>query len=123
MIYILLSCFTFLAPTHRVKNNVKFGTKNNIKFDTKPILGFLLNFPSFLFVVLILSLFLDEILMPRGSPPIMHDAFYWFVQDASCRFPYFLFCRAQNVRWFGGIIVRGCALRSLLGSYIHQELI
>ena len=23
----------------------------------------------------------------------------------------------------GGIVVRGCALRSLLGSYIHQELI
>ena len=81
-----------------------------------------MNFPSFLFVVLILSLFLDEILMPRDSPPIMHDAFPGI--DARLLLAGFLlFYRAQNVRWFGGIVVRGCTSRSLLGSYIHQELI
>ena len=35
--------------------------------------------------------------------------------------PYF--CHARSMRWFGGTVVRGCALRSLLGSYIHQESI
>ena len=44
---------------------------------------------------------------------IMHDAFH--------RFSCFLCCRARSVRWFGGIVVRGCALRSLLGSYVHQK--
>ena len=29
--------------------------------------------------------------------------------------------RAWSVRWFGGIVMRGCVLRSLLGSYIHQK--
>ena len=53
----------------------------------------------------------------------MHDAFRQFMQDASCRFFYFLFCHARNVHWFGGIVVRGCASRSLLGSYVHQESI
>ena len=43
----------------------------------------------------------------------MHDAFL--------QFSGFLFCRACNVRWFGGIVVRGCVSRSLLGSYVHQK--
>ena len=47
-------------------------------------------------------------------PLIMHGSFPWF----SC----FLFCCVQSVCWLGGIVVRGCA-SSLLGSYIHQELI
>ena len=29
----------------------------------------------------------------------------------------------RSVRWFGGIVMSGCASRSLLGSYVHQELI
>ena len=41
--------------------------------------------------------------------------------SAVCWFSCFLSCRARNVRWFGGIVVRGCASRSLLGSYVHQE--
>ena len=45
---------------------------------------------------------------------IMHDSFRWFSG--------FLFCLVRSVRWLGGIVVRGCT-RSLLGSYIHQELI
>ena len=45
------------------------------------------------------------------------------MQGVSCWFSYFLFCRARNVHWFGGIVVRGCASRSLLGSYVHQESI
>ena len=66
--------------------------------------------------------------MPPDSPPIMQNAFFSIVGafsgfSAVCWFSCFLFCRAQNVRWFGGIVVRGCASRSLLGSYIHQELI
>ena len=90
----------------------------------KPILGFLLNFPLFLFVVLILSLFLDEILMPRDSPPIMHDAFPEI--NARLLLAGFLisyFIVHKMFHWFGGIVVRGCTSRSLLGSYIHQELI
>ena len=51
--------------------------------------------------------------MPRDSPPIMHDAFL--------RFGCFLFYRARCVHWFGGTVVRGCASRPLLGSYVHQE--
>ena len=45
------------------------------------------------------------------------------VHGAFCRFSCSLFCHARSVRWFGGIVVRGCASRSLLGSYIHQESI
>ena len=101
--------------------------KNNVKFYTKPIL-------KFSCIVLILSLFLDEILMPRDSPPIMQNAFYRFSStrlctmlfagfSAVCWFSCFLSCHARNVRWFGGIVVRGCVSRSLLGSYVHQELI
>ena len=45
------------------------------------------------------------------------------MQTAVCRFSYFLFCRARSVHWFGRIVMRGCALRSLLGSYVHQESI
>ena len=41
--------------------------------------------------------------------------------SANCSLPDFLFCRVRSVRWFGGIVVRGCALRSLLGSYVHQK--
>ena len=63
--------------------------RNNVKFYTKPILGFLLNFLSFPFVVVILSLFLDEILMPQDSPPIMHDCFSPLY--ARCFLPVFLF--------------------------------
>ena len=33
----------------------------------------------------------------------------------------FLFCHVQSVHWFGGIVVRGCTLRSLLGSSVHQK--
>ena len=29
----------------------------------------------------------------------------------------------RSVRWFGGIVVSGCASRSLLGSYVHLESI
>ena len=43
------------------------------------------------------------------------------MQNAFYRFSYFR--RVQSVRWFGGIVVKGCALRSLLGSYVHQELL
>ena len=44
----------------------------------------------------------------------MHNAFFWFSG--------FLFYHAEwNVRWFGGIVMRGCASRSLLGSYVHQK--
>ena len=43
--------------------------------------------------------------------------------SAVCWFSCFLSCHAQNVCWFGGIVVRGCTLRSLLGCYAHQELI
>ena len=41
--------------------------------------------------------------------------------SARCFLPVFLFCHVQSVRWFGGIVVRGCMLRSLLGSYVHQK--
>ena len=80
-------------------------------------------FPSFLLVVLILLPFLDEILMPRDSstnyvrffsPPVVHNAFVvgynYFVVSKVCA-------------GLGGTVVRGCASRSLLGSYIHQDLI
>ena len=40
-----------------------------MRFDTKPILRCLLSLLLFLFVLLDFLLFLDEILMPRGSPP------------------------------------------------------
>ena len=36
---------------------------------------------------------------------------------------YNYFRRVRSVCWFGGIVVRGCTSRSLLGSYVHQELL
>ena len=43
------------------------------------------------------------------------------VHDAFRQFSRCLFYCARNVHWFGGIVVRGCASRSLLGSYVHQK--
>ena len=61
--------------------------------------------------------------MPCDSPPIMHDAFLQLSKMLfGGWFSYFVCCHARSVRWFGGIVVRGC-MSSLLGSYIHQELI
>ena len=51
----------------------------------------------------------------------LHDTFCRF-NYANCRLLVFLFRHVQSVCWCGGIVVRGCT-SSLLGSYIHQELI
>ena len=71
----------------------------------------------------------------QGVPDVMlQNAFYPFSStslctmlftgfSAVCWFSCFLSCHARNVHWFGGIVVRGCTSRSLLGSYVHQELI
>ena len=82
----------FISKIAYIKNYVNFGTKNNVKFYTKPILKFSLNFPSFLFVVLILSLFLDEILMSRDFPPIMQNAFSGFFSTNYARWFFWFFC-------------------------------
>ena len=71
---------------------------NDVKFYTKPILRLSLSFPSFPFVVLILSLFLDEILMPQDSPPIMHSPFASYAQ---------VFCAGFLVSYF--IVPEACA--------------
>ena len=42
---------------------------------------------------------------------------------AKCFLPVFLFRHVRSMHWFGGIVVRDCASRSLLGSYVHQESI
>ena len=78
----------------------------------------MLNFLSF--VVLILSLFLDEILMP-GSSTNYAKCQFLIVQNAFVA-GFFYFVDVRSMRWCGGIVVRGCA-SFLLGSYIHQELI
>ena len=44
------------------------------------------------------------------------------IDCANCCLPVFLFCCVQSVRWCEAIVVRGCT-SSLLGSYVHQELI
>ena len=96
----------------------------------------------FPFVLLDLSLFLDEILMPRDSPPIMQGAKssfstrlckVLFMQRSgflctnSCKVLWSKLCLDPHVPGNAlpdvlGNIVRWCA-SSLLGSYIHQELI
>ena len=43
------------------------------------------------------------------------------VNCANGYLPDFLFCHVRSVHWFGRIVMRGCTLRSLLGSYIHQK--
>ena len=69
-----------------------------------------------------------------GVGVFLQNAFYQFSStrlfmmlfagfSAVCWFSCFLSCPARNVHWFGGIVVRGCVSRSLLGSYVHQELI
>ena len=82
-------------------------------------------FPSFLFVVLILLPFFDEILMPQDSPPIMEGAQTGFSSNCARFFSLvFLFpiLSCPKGALVGGIVMRGCA-SSLLGSYVHQESI
>ena len=67
----MLSYFTFLAITHRVK----------ITFDTKPIVILLFSF-QILALIFFFLVFSDEILMPQDSPPIM--------QMAVCQISYFV---------------------------------
>ena len=59
--------------------------------------------------------------LPIFFHQIVHGGLSGF--SAVCWFSCFLSCLAQSVCWFGGIVVRGCVSRSLLGSYIHQESI
>ena len=81
-------------------------------------------FPSFLFVVLILSPFLDETLMPGSSTNYARRA-NWFSSNGARFFLLvflFLILSCPKRALVGGIVMRGCA-SSLLGSYIHQESI
>ena len=59
----------------------------------------------------------------KGKPRLWYEMQYPTSDDepAKCCLPDFLFCRVRSVRWFGGIVMRGCALRSLLGTYVHQK--
>ena len=59
--------------------------------------------------------------MPRDSPPIMQNAnFQLWKMLVVAGYNYFVMSEACAS--VGGIVVRGCT-SSLLGSYVHQELI
>ena len=119
----------------------EFSRVNKIRFHTKPILRCLLNLPLFPLVLLDLSLFLDEILMPRSSTN--YARFFspcigcWLCKVlflAKCWFSisYARFFLSLNYAWILVFQVVSCAMHwgtlrrcasSLLGSYVHQELI
>ena len=58
-----------------------------------------------------LSLFLDEILMPRDSPPIMQNALFVIMQRASCR----------KLR-FAGFLVPSCPKHALVWETVVRGL-